>query len=419
MTAPAGFFRRLARVREEMRAAKLDAFVATHPPNVRYLTGFNGSAGLVLVTAADCVLVVDFRYAIAAKTLVERDADLLKAIRVVVPPESYDETLLRLLEESAARRIGIEAAHMSVSRFTRLSAGLAAAAPTPLEAATPCPCLVPTERLIERIRVIKDDREIATIREGARRIAAAAVEAAQFVRAGRSEVEIAGDIEALLRRSGFERPAFETIVASGPNSARPHARPGTRVLEQGDGVVLDFGGVYDGYCVDLSRTVQVGDGRPGFRRMFDAVVEAQLAAIALVRPGVRASEIDAAAREVLDVFARLREEEPDGPPHRIEHFGVASAQQMARARTLAAQVVTQPAFLRELGTNFRRWLPEGLLDRCYAFGAMRRAGLEVAFSSDGPVTSALAASAGRRRRSSAQKRSSGHSSSCSESGHCR
>jgi Xaa-Pro aminopeptidase len=300
MTAPAGFFRRLVRVREEMRAAKLDAFVVSHLPNVRYLTGFNGSAGLVLVTPTDWVLVVDFRYAIAAKTLVERDCDLLEAIRVVVPPQSYDETLLRLLEESAAGRVGIEAAHMSVSRFTRLSAGLAAAAPTPLEAPTPCPCLVPTERLIERIRVIKDDREIATIREGARRIAAAAVEAAQFVRAGRSEVEIADDIEALLRRSGFERPAFETIVASGPNSARPHARPGTRVLEQGDGVVLDFGGVYDGYCVDLSRTVQVGDSRPEFRRMFDAVVEAQLAAIALVRPGVRASDIDAAAREVLD-----------------------------------------------------------------------------------------------------------------------
>ena len=113
---------------------------------------------------------------------------------------------------------------------------------------------------------------------------------------------------------------------------------------------------------------------------------------------------DRAVDQVLDVFARLREEEPDGPPHRIEHFGVASAQQMARARTLAAQVVTQPAFLRELGTNFRRWLPEGLLDRCYAFGAMRRAGLEVAFSSDGPVVrdlsplAGMAAAAGRSCR---------------------
>jgi predicted amidohydrolase YtcJ len=94
--------------------------------------------------------------------------------------------------------------------------------------------------------------------------------------------------------------------------------------------------------------------------------------------------------QVLDVFERLAEEEPDGPPHRIEHFGVASAAQMARARVLRVQAVTQPPFLRELGANFRRWLPEGLLDRCYAFGAMRRAGLEVAFSSDGPVVRDLA-----------------------------
>jgi Xaa-Pro aminopeptidase len=153
--------------------------------------------------------------------------------------------------------------------------------------------------MIERARMIKDDQEIATLREAARRLAAAAVEAQTFVRAGRTEVEIAGDIESLLRRTGFEKPAFETIVASGPNSARPHARPGRRMLEPGDGVVLDFGGVYDGYCVDLSRTVQVGDGRPEFRRMFDAVAEAQLAAIAAVRPGVPASEVDAAARGVL------------------------------------------------------------------------------------------------------------------------
>ena len=293
------FLPRLAHTRREMKTLSLDALVVTHLPNIRYLTGFSGSAGVVMVTSERCALVVDFRYVTAARAILEGDPDLRRAVEVVVPPESYDETLLALLRSSGAHRIGVEAVWMSVSRFNRLSAGLAASALTPLVPSEPCPVLVPTERLIERARMIKDDQEIATLREAARRLAAAAVEAQGFVRAGRTEVAIAGDIEALLRRVGFEKPAFETIVASGPNSARPHARPGGRQLEPGDGVVLDFGGVYDGYCVDLSRTVQVGDARPEFRRMFDAVAEAQLAAIAAVRPGVPASEVDAAARVVL------------------------------------------------------------------------------------------------------------------------
>jgi len=294
------FAPRLDRVRKEMRAAALDALVVTHLPNIRYLTGFSGTAGLMLVAADECALLVDFRYAAAAGAAIAAHAELSERIRIVVPPRSYDEALLGLLKARRAGRIGIEAAYMSVSRFTRLSAELAAAAPTPLDTPDPCPVLVPTERIIERGRLIKDDQEIATLREAARRIAAAAGEAARFVRPGRSEADIAVDIEALLRRSGFERPAFETIVASGPNSARPHARPGARLVEEGDGVVLDFGGVYDGYCVDLSRTVQVGDGTPEFRRMFAAVAEAQADAIAAIRPGVRASGVDAAARAALD-----------------------------------------------------------------------------------------------------------------------
>ena len=294
------FLSRLAHARKEMSALSLDALVVTHSPNIRYLTGFSGSAGLVVLTRDRCALVVDFRYVTAARATLESDPELQRAVELVVPPQSYDETLLRLLKAAGVHRIGIEAAWMSVSRFNWLSAGLAGAAPTPLVPSEPVPVLVATERVIERARMIKDVQEIATLREAARRLAAAAIEAQTFVRPGRTEVEIAGDIESLLRRVGFEKPAFETIVASGPNSARPHARPGGRRLQPGDGVVLDFGGVYDGYCVDLSRTVQIGVGRPEFRRMFDAVAEAQLAAIAAVRPGVPASEVDAAARAVLE-----------------------------------------------------------------------------------------------------------------------
>ena len=284
-----------------MHAGDLGALVITHPPNVQYLCGFRGSAGLILLTPGQCRLVVDFRYAAAARSTVEADPGLARAATVVVPPRSYDETLVDLLVESGAARIGIEAAWMPVSRFTWLASRLADAAPTPLTGGASCPVLVPTERLVERGRAVKDAWEIDTIREAARRLAAMAPEALALVREGRMERDIAAEVDFLLRRHGFERPAFDTIVASGPNSARPHVRPGPRILREGDWVVLDFGGVYDGYCVDLSRTVQLGAPGPEFRRIFDAVAEAQQAAIAAVRPGVPAGLVDAAAREVLEL----------------------------------------------------------------------------------------------------------------------
>ena len=126
-----------------------------------------------------------------------------------------------------------------------------------------------------------------------------AVEVLDRVQAGPSELEVADDIDSRLRRVGFSRPAFETIVASGPNSALPHAHPGPRRLMPGDSVVLDFGGVYDGDCVDLTRTVQLAPATDAFAQTFAAVRAAQAAAISAIRPGALASAVDGAARELL------------------------------------------------------------------------------------------------------------------------
>jgi Xaa-Pro aminopeptidase len=282
-----------------MQASAVDALVVSHLPNIRYLTGFAGTAGLLVLTPAACMLVVDFRYQTVARGLLASTPDLDAHVTVVVPARSYDETLSEILRTSGARRIGIEASSMPVSRFNRLSAALAGSAPTPLRSPDGCPALVPTERIVESERVVKDESEIAILTEAGRRLGALATEARSLARAGRSEAEVAGELDGLIRRFGFERPAFETIVASGPNSALPHARPGSRVLRPGDGVVLDFGGVYDGYCVDLTRTVELGDAGVDFRRLFAAVSEAQQAAIATVRPGVQASVVDGAARAAL------------------------------------------------------------------------------------------------------------------------
>ena len=290
--------RRLFSAREVMIGAGLDALVVTHLPSIRYLTGFSGSAGAVVLTRTRCILVVDFRYTTAARTLLDARGD--DAVELHRAEADYDESLVAVLRSERVKRVGIEGAWMPVSRFNRLSAALGSAPPGEPESRTGCPALVPAERLIERLRVIKDPDEIATLREAATRLSAVARRLKGHVRIGRSEMDVAAEIDADMRQSGFERPAFETIVASGPNGALPHARPGRRLLREGEGVVLDFGGVYDGYCVDLTRTMQLGAWASDFRRMFDAVAEAQAAAISAVRPGARASAIDAAARDVLD-----------------------------------------------------------------------------------------------------------------------
>ena len=156
-----------------------------------------------------------------------------------------------------------------------------------------------TVGLVEGIRVRKDDHEVATLRAAGERLSLVAARVLDAVAAGRSERELAAHIGEALRDAGFERPAFDSIVAGGANSALPHARPTGRRLSSGDLVVLDFGGVHHGYCVDLSRTVCVGRAGAEARRLHEAVRAAQAAALAAIRPGIRASAVDSAAREVL------------------------------------------------------------------------------------------------------------------------
>jgi Xaa-Pro aminopeptidase len=297
MTHATSITRRHDLVRLEMRRLGVDALLVTHLPNIRYLTGFVGTAGAVIVTGQRCELLVDFRYATAARDLAA--ALPAGAVTVHAVDRSYDVAIVARLRDLRALRIGIEAPWLSVKRFNVLSADLAAGAPLPMERSEPCPVLVATERVVERLRAIKDEVEVAALREGGRRLSAIARGVHELVAPGRTELEIAADLEAALRRAGFSRPAFETIVASGPNSALPHARPGARAVESGDAVVLDFGGVYDGYCVDLTRTVQLGAPSTALQRLYDAVSAAHDAAIAAVKPGVRPSAIDAAARDVL------------------------------------------------------------------------------------------------------------------------
>ena len=282
---------RHARLRAAVDALTLDALVVTHPPNIRYLTNHAGSAGTLVATADAMHLLVDFRYREAVERI-QASAAACPGLRVVDVPASYDEALLGCLQEIGVETVGFEAAHVSVAKHdwwqkTAHARGLSIGFRT-------------TERVIEQLRMIKDAAEIAALRESARRIRPVADAAFAAARAGVAERQVAAAIEAAMRQAGYERPAFDTIVGSGPHSALPHYRAGDRVLTEGDLVVLDFGGVLDGYCSDLTRTVAIGSIAPEARRIYDAVLEAQRAAVGAVRPGVTTTEVDAAARGVLE-----------------------------------------------------------------------------------------------------------------------
>ena len=295
----ASLSRRHRIVRDALTARALDALVITAPSNVLYLTNFTGSSAIVVIDATSVSFITDFRY-ITALADTRGTAHECPGLDVVTVEGSYDSALAERLSTGAARRFGFEAAHLTVARRDWLAATLAA---TPLESAISdqqsAIQLVATDGLVERARVRKDDHEIATLREAARRLSHVAAGIGALVRRGATERDVALEIDVRVRRAGFERSAFETIVASGPNGALPHAAPGGRAITEGDLVVLDFGGVYDSYCVDLTRTVSVGPASTRAREVYAAVREARARAVASVAPGRSRFEIDAAAREVL------------------------------------------------------------------------------------------------------------------------
>jgi Xaa-Pro aminopeptidase len=292
MTLPASdlLAARHTRIRRTLDALSLDALVVTAAANIRYLTNHTGSAGVLVMTPESAHLLVDFRYRESVRAL-QASAAAAPGLRAWDVPASYDEALLACLAEIGVTTVGFEAGHVTVARHewwqqraAARGAGFAFRA---------------TERAVEQARVVKDRAEIATLREAAARLAPVAEAAFAAVRTGVTERHVAGVLEAALRDAGYERPAFDTIVASGPNSALPHHRAGGRTLAGGDLVVLDFGGVLDGYCSDLTRTVSIGPPSPEALRLHAAVHAAQQAALAAVRPGADTAAVDAAARNVL------------------------------------------------------------------------------------------------------------------------
>ena len=281
---------RHARIRESLETLSLEALIVTPPANIRYLSNFAGSAGILVLTRDAVHLLIDFRYHEALREL-QASPSACPDLRMWEVPASYEEALIGCLADIGVTPVGFEAAHVTVARYEWWRETIAG---RQLDITWRS-----TERIVEQARMVKDAAEIAILREAAARLGQVLPPVLAAVRPGVSERSVAAVIESSMREAGYERIAFDTIVASGPHSAMPHYRAGTRSLAAGDLVVLDFGGVLDGYCCDLTRTVSIGPPSREARRVYDAVRDAHAAAVAAVRPGIDASAVDAAARDVL------------------------------------------------------------------------------------------------------------------------
>jgi Xaa-Pro aminopeptidase len=272
---------RRARAAERVAALDADAALITHLPNVRYLTGLASSNAALLVPASGPALLgTDSRYMLAA----ERDcADLeLMTERFLAP------AMARAAEQRGYHRVLFEAQDVTVATHERLTEEAAGVQ------------WAPFGEEIEQLRTVKDDGELRLLGTACELSCRAFEDVLPQIGPGLTERDVATFLERRMIDLGAERLAFDTIVASGPNGAIPHHRPGDRALQRGDLVTIDFGARYGGYHADMTRTVSLGEPAAWQREVYDLVARAQQAGMAAVRAGAEVGDVDAAARDLIE-----------------------------------------------------------------------------------------------------------------------
>ena len=279
------FQSRQKKLREHLATTRFDGLLISHLPNIRYLCGFTGSAGLLLVEEAGSVFFTDVRYDTQAH-------DEVKSAKVVIAKKAVLQALTEWMGGRRKRArgwtVGIESEHFTIAEKKRLTK-LRPSGVTLKDAPS----------IVERFRMVKDDDELKLIRSAVALGAKLFDRAVEVLKPGMKETEVAGEMEHAARRDGAEEMSFPTIIASGARSALPHGRASDQAIAAGGFVVCDFGVILRGYCSDQTRTVWVGTAPEEAKRAYDAVKEAQQAAVDAVRPGVTVGEVDESARKVL------------------------------------------------------------------------------------------------------------------------
>jgi Xaa-Pro aminopeptidase len=269
-----------SRLKTNYLQEELDALIITKPSNRRYLSGFTGSSGYLLLTEREDILVTDFRYA-------EQAAAQAQKFRVVRQGLEHMQTLRELIDCYGLKKVGIEKEVTTLSSFEEYQKSI------------PGAVFVPVSDPVAAWRRIKSAEEIGLIRKAIEIADRTFLHLKGFVTAGQTEKEVALEIEFFMRRLGSERNAFEIIVASGGRSSLPHGTATDKVIARGELVTVDFGAVYSGYRSDITRTLVMGPPDERQKSIYELVLRAQKAAVESIKPGLKSSEVDMVARSII------------------------------------------------------------------------------------------------------------------------
>ena len=275
---------RLQKLRRGLAEKEIEAIFISQPENRYYLSGFDGSSGFLLVTEKEAVLATDFRYMEQAKTQ-SPDYEIFQITNDMV------SWLPGLLANLGVSRLGFEAGHITLALYRQLNDTLN-------ERQTPT-SLVPTDGVVESLRAVKEPGEIELITRAAAISDSAFEYIAGKIHAGMTEQEVSWVLEKFLRENGSQSIPFEIIVAAGPNAALPHAKPSPHPINEGEPVMIDLGARVEGYCSDLSRTICLGKPADTFGKIYNVVLDAQLAAMSIIKEGITGEQVDSAARGVI------------------------------------------------------------------------------------------------------------------------
>ena len=277
--------RRLLKLRQKLADNEVDALLISQRENRYYLSGFDSSDGFLLVSQDKSIFAIDYRY-------VEQLKATTPDFQVVQIAGDFSKWLPDLVSSLSINKLGFEANSLSFSTYQQLTEAIRTT-DTPIE-------IVPIRRLVESLRAIKDRDELESIKKASSLVGTAFDYVITRIKPGLTEKEVALTMEYFLRENGSESIPFEIIVASGPSSAFPHAKPTERRIVSGEPVIIDCGARIDGYCSDMTRTICLGEADSVFAKVYDVVLKAQRAAISAVSIGMSGEQADQIARAVIE-----------------------------------------------------------------------------------------------------------------------
>jgi len=270
---------KLEKIRQEFTEYEIDALLITSAHNRRYAANFTGSAGIVLITQTDAYFITDFRY-------VEQAKKQAVGFEIIQHGPSIFSEVAKLCQEKGIQKLGFEKDHVTFSTYETLQKQLPVS-------------LVPVSGLVEKIRMIKSEEEVKTIKIAADIADAAYKHILEFIQPGRTELEVSNELEFFMRKAGATSSSFDTIVASGVRSALPHGVATNKVIEKGDMVTLDFGAIYNGYISDITRTLAVGEPSDQLKEIYQIVLDAQLLGVEKIGPNMTGKEADSICRDYI------------------------------------------------------------------------------------------------------------------------